>query len=173
MTPSFSTGPRTQEGKARSSQNARTHGLTAKHLKISEDDRPAFESLDQALSQQLNPQGELEHSLTDRIIRAHWDLRKIDSLEADLLNSLDPFNDKHTLALNRLSLYRTRTENGLSKALQELRSLQEERQLRAAALKDDHHHFSPIIRITNIQRDFAFFSRPKNQTPKPANQQEQ
>ena len=112
MTPSFSlspsTGPRTAQGKARSSQNARTHGLTAKHLQISDHDQPVFDSLEQALRQQLDPQGELENSLLDRIIRAHWDLRKLDSLEAGLLNSLDPLNDKHTLALNRLSLYRDR-----------------------------------------------------------------
>src|SRR5438105_14656593 len=34
----LSTGPRTEEGKARSSQNARSHGLTASHLVISDHD---------------------------------------------------------------------------------------------------------------------------------------
>ena len=37
----LSTGPSTEEGKARSSQNARTHGLTAARLVIApEDGRP-------------------------------------------------------------------------------------------------------------------------------------
>ena len=40
---SLSTGPRTPEGKARASQNARKHGLTAAQLFIAADDRPEFE----------------------------------------------------------------------------------------------------------------------------------
>jgi hypothetical protein len=39
----LSTGPRTAEGKARSSQNVRTHGLTATELVIAAEDREEFD----------------------------------------------------------------------------------------------------------------------------------
>ena len=38
----LSTGPRTNEGKARSSQNARQHGLTAAQVVIAAEDRDEF-----------------------------------------------------------------------------------------------------------------------------------
>src|SRR5882672_1737881 len=40
-----STGPRTPAGQARSSQNARTHGLTARDLIIAPHEREEFEEL--------------------------------------------------------------------------------------------------------------------------------
>jgi hypothetical protein len=39
----LSTGPSTPEGKARSSQNARKHGLTAAQFVIAAEDREAFD----------------------------------------------------------------------------------------------------------------------------------
>ena len=164
MTTHLSTGPTSPEGKLRSSQNARTHGLSAQTLKISSHDQPTFDSLKSALSQELQPLGELEHSLFDRILTAQWKLRTIDSLEADLLNAFDPLNDSHSITLNRFSLYRSRTENGLYKALNELRHLQEERHLRAAAL-DQPRAFSPIVRVAQVQRSFVALNRVKKQTP--------
>src|ERR1700681_2307173 len=41
----LSTGPRTDEGKRHSSQNARTHGLTAQQPVIPDEDRAAFDQL--------------------------------------------------------------------------------------------------------------------------------
>ena len=160
-----STGPRTAHGKAIASQNARTHGLTAKHLKISFEDQPIFDSLQDSLNRELLPQGELENTLFDRILRAHWDLYRLDSIEAQLLENFDPFNDSHSITLNRLALYRTRTENGLYKATTELRKLQEERHLRSAAL-DDPNAFSPIVNVASVQKSFTTLNRlKKNRTP--------
>ena len=105
----YSTGPRTADGKSKSSQNPRTHGLTAKHLKLADSEREDFDQLTKALHEELQPRGELESTLFDRILHAHWNLQKIAGLEADLFAGFDPFNDKQSLALNRLSLYRART----------------------------------------------------------------
>jgi hypothetical protein len=41
---SLSTGPRTEEGKARSSRNAVKHGLTSKHLVIAPGEEQEFAS---------------------------------------------------------------------------------------------------------------------------------
>ena len=50
-----STGPRTLEGKARISQNAVRHGLTAKHLVVREDERKEFATLQDSLTAELAP----------------------------------------------------------------------------------------------------------------------
>ncbi len=56
-----STGPITEEGKARSSQNARIHGLCARQLHIADDEEAAiFASLRAALSTELAPADELK-----------------------------------------------------------------------------------------------------------------
>jgi hypothetical protein len=48
------TGPRTPEGQARSSQNTRTHGLTARDLTIAAAERVEFEELLSACQNKLN-----------------------------------------------------------------------------------------------------------------------
>ena len=53
----LSTGPRTDEGKARSSQNARKHGLTAAQFVIAAEDRQEFDELLAQLQTEIRPQG--------------------------------------------------------------------------------------------------------------------
>ena len=60
----FSTGPRTDEGKARSSQNARKHGLTAKQLAISPQDQEEFEDVLASYQREINPTGPLPCTTT-------------------------------------------------------------------------------------------------------------
>jgi hypothetical protein len=50
-------GPRTAEGKARSSRNALTHGLTAKEIVIPGEDVAAYRSFEQQLIHDLQPNG--------------------------------------------------------------------------------------------------------------------
>ena len=159
-------GPRTAEGKSTSSQNARTHGLTAKTLKIGDEDRPIFTELQEALKNELRPTGELESALFDRIVHAEWNLHKLAGHEGALLAGFDPFNDKHTTALSRLSLYRARIESSLYKAQAELRKLQEERHLRDVAL-DDPQAYSPLISIAKVQKSWLAMNK-KKRTPEPA-----
>jgi hypothetical protein len=154
----LSTGPRTPAGKSRSSQNSRSHGLTAKNLRVDHADQPAFDSLTSALREELTPEGELELSLFDRIVHAHWNLRKLTAFEADLLASFDPFNSDHSVTLNRLSLYRSRTESSLYKAQNQLRAIQEERHLRDTSL-DNPSAFSPIVRIASVQKNWTVLNR--------------
>jgi len=58
-----STGPRTEEGKARSSQNARKHGLTAKQLAITPEDRQAFDEILAGYLHEINPSGQIEQTI--------------------------------------------------------------------------------------------------------------
>jgi len=50
-----SRGPKTPEGKARSSQNAIQHGLLAANILITDECRHNFKALSDLLIQQLNP----------------------------------------------------------------------------------------------------------------------
>src|SRR6266404_8260539 len=49
----LSTGPRTDEGKARSSQNARKHGLTSAEIVLAFEDREEFEELQSQLQDDI------------------------------------------------------------------------------------------------------------------------
>ena len=89
-----STGPRTPEGKARSSQNATRHGLTSTRLIIQDDEREEFEELESSLREEVRPEGALEHDVFTQLIHASWNLRRSRRLEAEqFVNGVDPLTD--------------------------------------------------------------------------------
>jgi len=65
-----STGPRTPEGQTRSSQNARTHGLTARDLIVATDEREEFEELLSGYQSGVKPQGAIQQTLFDELVGA-------------------------------------------------------------------------------------------------------
>jgi hypothetical protein len=80
-----SRGPKTPEGKARSSQNALRHGLGAqKYLVLPEEDAAAFNALEAALLAELAPEGALQSVLARRIVSAAWRLERAERLEVEL-----------------------------------------------------------------------------------------
>ncbi len=81
----LSTGPKTSEGKAVSSKNARKHGLLALDVILPDEDVEAFLEFVQGLEQEFNPQGDLEHALVERIVALLWRLRRAGRLEAAVL----------------------------------------------------------------------------------------
>ena len=76
----FSTGPRTDAGKAVSAQNACKYGLSAKYVPLSPEERPLFEQLEASLRAQLNPQGVLQEIFFRDLTAAAWKLSVIDRL---------------------------------------------------------------------------------------------
>lgn len=62
-----STGPKTEEGKARSRGNALKHGLTGDGVVIPEGDVAEVERLSRAYSAELHAGGEVERTLTHRM----------------------------------------------------------------------------------------------------------
>jgi hypothetical protein len=80
-----STGPSSPEGKLRSSQNALSHGLTSASALLPGEDSLLFEHLGAALKNELCPVGELETDYTSRIAGLCWRLRRVDGLEAALI----------------------------------------------------------------------------------------
>jgi hypothetical protein len=60
-------GPRTEEGKAKSAQNALTHGLRAeKHLVLPDEDAAEFAAPEAGLLEELAPVGALQTVLARR-----------------------------------------------------------------------------------------------------------
>jgi hypothetical protein len=127
-----SQGPVTPDGKARSSQNARTHGLTSQRLFIAPEDKPEFQQLLDQLKNEIKPKGILELTAFDQLIFCTWKLRNLSILESELAESTggdpsihdDPEIRKKAAILQR---YRTTNERARRAALRELRTLQNNR----------------------------------------------
>jgi hypothetical protein len=80
-----SRGPKTLEGKTRSSQNALKHGMRAeKYVVLREEDADEFAGLEAALVEELAPVGALQIVLARRIAVAAWRLARADRLETEL-----------------------------------------------------------------------------------------
>ena len=127
-----SPGPITIEGKQRSSANALKHGLTARLLRLSEEDTPIFEQMRADFEAQIAPRGPLEAHAFDQLLLAAWNLRRA----ALLSSSIDPLDDSQAAQFQRLELYQRRLERSYYRATAELRALQTERLTRDAILAD-------------------------------------
>jgi hypothetical protein len=77
----LSTGPRTDTGRARSSQNAVKSALTGRTVLLPTDDRDEYGRFLADFQQQLEPIGQLECELVQIIVDCHWRLRRIQELE--------------------------------------------------------------------------------------------
>jgi hypothetical protein len=61
------TGPRTVEGKERSSRNAIKHGIFSKHLFLDDECRADFDKLHQGLREDFQPEGVMEQLLVEQL----------------------------------------------------------------------------------------------------------
>jgi hypothetical protein len=125
----LSTGPRTAEGKARSSQNARKHGLTAAQLVIAAEDREEFEEFLLDLRAETRPEGALQQILFDQLAASAWNLHRIRLMEAELTAQAASYadilnNPDLTAKLDRLARHNTRIERTFHRSLRELKALQ-------------------------------------------------
>lgn len=77
-----STGPQSREGKASSSQNARTHGILSRRSFLPEEDPAEYAALCQELISDLRPVGFTELVLVDRIATTLWRQQRLLRAEA-------------------------------------------------------------------------------------------
>ena len=89
-----STGPRTPEGKAASSQNRLAHGLCSSSLLIRGESQAEFDALHTDIVDAYRPATSEERMLTDQLAEAQWRLNRARRVEAKTLNLLaeDTFN---------------------------------------------------------------------------------
>jgi hypothetical protein len=81
-----STGPRTAAGKATSSANATSHGLTAERVVIFDELPAEFEAFRDRMLAALAPADVVEELFAARIILCSWRLRRAARIEAALLD---------------------------------------------------------------------------------------
>ncbi|HZU27294.1 MAG TPA: hypothetical protein VFA04_17335 [Bryobacteraceae bacterium] len=75
-----STGPRTPEGKAISSQNAIKHGGTASRVVLAFEDPAEFARVADEFIARLKPVTGLEHFLVDDMVAAHWRMTRMQKI---------------------------------------------------------------------------------------------
>jgi hypothetical protein len=81
-----STGPKTPDGKAAIRYNATKHGLLSREVLLPGEDENTLRELGELLRGELQPVGELENLLVDRIVAAHWRLRRLGWVEAGIFS---------------------------------------------------------------------------------------
>lgn len=79
-----STGPTTQEGKARSRRNAIRHGLTAETLVAAFDDPEDYKEFEAAVIADYDGETAVERELALRLASTLWRLRRASGIEASL-----------------------------------------------------------------------------------------
>ena len=166
-----STGPKTPEGKAKSSQNALTHGLLAQQILVNDDDpnEPTvfFDILFNGLTGELQPQGFQEILLVERIAVCYWRIRRAYRYEAQSIRNqrqdeLSPFQDLARSVTGReadpykislpsdqkiqnLVRYETMIDRQLNRCLTQLYQLQSSRPSEPQALaRGESPHQHPV-----------------------------
>ena len=76
-----STGPRTAEGKAKSSRNGVRHGLLAKSVVLQSESQERFEALLAQFVGEYYPEGPTQTALVQIMTAAHWRMLRIWNME--------------------------------------------------------------------------------------------
>jgi hypothetical protein len=77
----LSSGPRTEAGRAVSSQNGITHALSSTFRVLMHENQAEFEALRQRIAEEQNPQGEHETFLVEQMVQSRWKLSRTNRLE--------------------------------------------------------------------------------------------
>ena len=93
-----STGPKTEQGKAASSQNAFKHGLYSKALLIPGEDPAKFEACRADLAAEHRPVGVTEEILVDEIAQHYWRMKRYRALEVQMYKAKS--EDENGVALD-------------------------------------------------------------------------
>jgi hypothetical protein len=132
----LSSGPKSPEGKAASSQNATRHGLSGQFTILPHESRQDFDDLVTRLRTEFTPQGENETFLVDQMIQSRWKLDRIGRLEALAMEQIltDPAAaddpdarllgamSQNNNILDKLARYSAAAERSYYKALRELQA---------------------------------------------------
>ncbi len=148
-----STGPNTEEGKAKSSMNALKHGLTSQRVWLTEEEKKEFHEFRLGLLDELEPWGSLETQFVCRIAAQMWRLARVPGIEAEILCKLSfDIVDEVTTglgeafhkdigtydgSLGRLARYEAILDRSLNRLLNEYRRIQADRRRREKQHAED------------------------------------
>jgi hypothetical protein len=79
-----STGPRTPEGKARSSKNATTHAIFCSETLLPDEDPHELENYRVHMLRRLEPRDGLEQELAEQILSLGWRLKRVRRAEREI-----------------------------------------------------------------------------------------
>jgi hypothetical protein len=135
----FSTGPRTEPGKSRSSRNALTFGLFTLNDFVRENETEDYTKICTSLWTELTPEGTVEEFLTTELMSATWRLRRCRMVEEDLaeITTLDPMQDPETQKQQKsVDRARAQSHSIFHRCLAALRKVQTERGIRCQAFPE-------------------------------------
>ncbi len=92
-----STGPRTIEGRERSSLNAVKHNLSGNHLILQNHEYAEHTRMSKAMLADLEPQTEQERQIAQKIIDLNFRINRITAIENNLLNFDMSANDPQSI----------------------------------------------------------------------------
>ena len=115
------TGPRTPEGKAKSSLNNLRHGLTGQFRVLDYESQEEFEEVLEALRDEHQPTTATEDILVSRLAEHAWLSRRAQNLQDAAILANSPHN------LGLFLRYQTANDRGFHKCLNELSKLRKER----------------------------------------------
>src|SRR5260370_35128273 len=122
-----STGPRSEEGKATSSQNASKHNLTGGAASLPSEDPAAYAAHLKPITEEYGPLSPSAEFVVRQIADAMWRLQRLQRMEDELIASSDnPFlddDDKIMIRLERLQRYRQMIERSYARFTQEWRKI--------------------------------------------------
>jgi len=125
-----STGPTTEAGKARSSQNAITHGLFAQSAVLAPEDEAAYQTLCQKFFDEYKPATATEATLVQLLADTSWRLNRILQLEDAVLAGVSLGPQSAIDQMSRLGLYSSRLSRQFLNAVKQLRDIQDDRRQR-------------------------------------------
>ena len=150
-----STGPRTAEGKSRSSRNSTVHAFTSESPLLPDEDPADLQTLCDAYFADLRPEGQAEEDLVERIAVAQYRLRRVPLIEAgffDLRLRMRPLPECHNRdgkaklmswayqtdcgahnTLDKLGRYEGRFQREITRCFNDLHKLRAERRKAAPA----------------------------------------
>src|SRR5438132_544158 len=170
-----STGPRTAEGKAASSQNAKTNGFNAADPVLPNEDRNEFNALLERYTSEIQPKTAHQEFLVGQMTGARWKLNRLESMEVTMLAALEnpseAFTNKDTAAaFARLDRYRASLERTYHRSARELRAsqkIQNEANSTQTAEKEFHKFLESSLKRSMNGPPPGFFDDLKAQTGAP------
>src|SRR5580693_2252122 len=134
-----STGPKSHEGKKKSSLNALRHGLTSQIVVMPTEDLQAYQLHLKSFADEYNPQGATEENLVQSLADTSWRLNRVAALETNLLTldvtheqiqdamSIVAALESQSQALSNLSMHSQRLSRQFERTVIQLRDLQQTR----------------------------------------------
>jgi hypothetical protein len=178
-----STGPRTEAGKDRASRNAVKHGLTARHLVLSCEERDDFEHLRAELYREHAPQSTQEVLLVTQIADSFYRLQRARKMETDLFErelsdsatadmSVLAVFEKKSGTFELLRRYTASLERSYYRAIAELRRTQNdrrrfEREIHLNLREGRDRAAAQAEQNTAAPPEVGFVSQSRSSAPKP------